>query len=141
VIEVVPFGHLSSSPASNQPIGLWVQPLSCLATALKSFPRFHRLVGQFREHAFLVIIALSDPDVPSRLGQFASQRLGGDYLAGLSDFADVPAPALLVVALREVGRCHKCPGQILVAAFLIVLGFTLAMAQPRAWFAELFFGN
>ena len=68
--------------------------------------------------------------MPSRLGQFAPQRLGGDHLAGLGGFAVVPAPALLVVAPREVGRFHKRPGQILVAAFLVVLRFTLAIAQP-----------
>jgi hypothetical protein len=36
---------------------------------------------------------------------------------------------VLVVAPREVGRFHKRPGQILVAALLVVLRFALSIAQ------------
>ena len=51
---------------------------------------FHR---QFREHSFLVVVALLGHDVPGRLGQLAAQSLGREDLAGLGRLPVVPAPA------------------------------------------------
>jgi hypothetical protein len=59
--------------------------------------------------------------MPRRLGQLAPQRLGGKDLAGLGRLPVVPAPALLVEAPREIGRLHKRPRQIFVAALLVVV--------------------
>src|SRR5438874_1039530 len=44
------------------------------------------------------------PSVPGRLGQFASQRFGSDDLAGFCRLAIIPAPTVLIIAPREVGR-------------------------------------
>ena len=55
--------------------------------------------------------------MPGGLGQFARQRLGGDHVAGFGRLSVIPLAALRVVAPRKIGRFHKRPSQILVAAF------------------------
>src|SRR5207247_5838686 len=61
--------------------------------------------------------------------QLAGQRLGRQNFVGSGRLAVVPAPAILIVAPREVGRFHKRPSQILVAAFDVALRLALAVAQ------------
>src|SRR5205814_3304549 len=58
-----------------------------------------------------------------------SQRLRGQHLARLGRFPIIPAPAVLAVTPREVGRLHKGPAQILIATLLIVVCLVLAIAQ------------
>jgi len=48
---------------------------------------------------------------------------------GFGGLAIKPFPALIVVTLGEIGRFHKGLGQILVAAFAVVVAFLLAVAQ------------
>src|SRR5687767_5090235 len=64
--------------------------------------------------------------MPSCFGQLAGQRLGGDYFVGLTRFAIKPSSTILSPP-SMVGCFHKCPSQILIAAFAIVLSLFLAV--------------
>jgi hypothetical protein len=50
--------------------------------------------------------------------------------ASVGRLAVKPLLALRIVAPREVGRFHKRPGQVLVAAFGVVLSLLLAVGHP-----------
>ena len=69
--------------------------------------------------------------VPRGLGQFAGQRLGGDDGIGLLFLAVVEAAALVIEATSVVRGFHEGPGQILVAAFAVVLPFFFPLLVRR----------
>ena len=68
--------------------------------------------------------------MPGGLGQLAGQRFGRNHLAPFGRFALRPLAALLIITAREIGRFHKRPGQILVAAFGVVLCLLLVVGGP-----------
>src|SRR5581483_7783196 len=108
------------------------QPVYLAGGGSQNSVLFHGRARQFGKHSFLVVVAVLAHHVPRRLGQLAAQRLGGQHLVGPRRLAVIPSPAGLIIAPRKVGRLHKGPGQIPVAAFLVAISLLLVVAQaPR----------
>src|SRR6266700_2925002 len=111
-------------PPPISPQGSMSNPFTGWRQLSKSF-----LLGcQLREHSSGVIIRFSVHHVPGGFSQLARQCLGRNHLSGFGRLAIVPAPAVLAVTPREVGRFDKSPTQIFVATLLVVFGLTLAVA-------------
>src|SRR6266550_2223313 len=70
--------------------------------------------------------------VPAGLGQFASQGFGRQNSVGLGRLAVMKFSAPLIETPRKIGRFHKSPTQIFVAAFGIVLAFAFAIGGAAA---------
>src|SRR5438034_5841327 len=82
------------------------------------------------KHSFGFVIGSQGHQMPGGLGQLAGQRFGRNHLTLLSRFALIPPAALFIITAREIGRFDKRPGQILVAAFGVVLSLLLAVGSP-----------
>src|SRR6266436_5606311 len=96
------------------------QHVSWLTAALQNFTNSFRWC-RLTKHPLGVVIDSLSHQIPSRLGQFARQRLGRNDVEGLGRFAVVPLAALLVASTRKIGCFHKRPSQIFVTAFGVVL--------------------